>query len=161
MPLATAQKTGGTAVRTATSKTTMLSETTITYKPRLAGGHSFDIMGGFTGEKRMTDYNYTKGVGYLDDNVGPYNLGGLPDKRNYTVRSDMTELTRLSVLARANYSWMSRYLLTLTVRGDGSSMFAKGHKWGFFPAAAFRWNITMRVGWQESRPMGSPTLRFV
>ena len=146
MPLATAQKTGGTAVRTATSKTTMLSETTITYKPRLAGGHSFDIMGGFTGEKRMTDYNYTKGVGYLDDNVGPYNLGGLPDKRNYTVRSDMTELTRLSVLARANYSWMSRYLLTLTVRGDGSSMFAKGHKWGFFPAAAFRWNIT-NEGW--------------
>lgn len=142
MPLAVVRKTGGTATRAANDKTTLLSETTLTYKPKLFKGHSFDIMAGFTAEKRTTDYKYTKGVGYLDDNVGPYNLGGLSDKRNYTESSYLTELKRNSVIARANYSYRSRYYFTLTMRGDGSSLFAEGHKWGFFPAGAFKWNIS-------------------
>lgn len=141
MPLAVARKTGGTATRTQDNKTTMLSETTLTYKIKLPKTHALDFMAGFTAESRKTDYKYTKGVGYLDDNVGPYNLGALPDKRNYTENSYITTLTRLSALARVNYSYKSRYLITLTARADGSSIFAKGHKWGFFPAAAFRWNI--------------------
>jgi len=142
MAVAAAKKTGGTATSTLNDKSTLLSETTVTYKPKLSNGHSFDVMAGFTAEKRTTQYKYTKGIGYLDDNVALYNMGGLSDKRNYTVNSYTSELTRMSGLARMNYSFKSRYLFTLTMRGDGSSNFAAGHKWGFFPAAAFRWNIT-------------------
>lgn len=142
MAVAAAKKTGGTATRALTDKSTLLSETTVTYKPKLSNGHSFDVMAGFTAEKRTTKYKYTKGVGYLDDNVALYNMAGLSDKRNYTENSYTSELTRMSGLARMNYSYMSRYLFTLTMRGDGSSNFAAGHKWGFFPALAFRWNIT-------------------
>ena len=47
----------------------------------------------------------------------------------------------VSWYGRANYSLLDRYLLTFTARYDGSSRFADGHRWGFFPAAAFAWRV--------------------
>ena len=47
----------------------------------------------------------------------------------------------LSFYGRINYSVDSRYVFTFTARGDGSSKFASGNKWGFFPSGAFAWNI--------------------
>src|SRR5690606_24852074 len=41
-----------------------------------------------------------------------------------------------------NYNYDDRFLLTLTGRLDGSSRFAKNHKWGFFPSAAASWNVS-------------------
>ncbi len=55
---------------------------------------------------------------------------------NYTA----FEYYLLSFFARVNYSYDSRYLLTATVRWDGTSRFTN-HKWGFFPSVAFAWNI--------------------
>lgn len=47
----------------------------------------------------------------------------------------------LSFFARANYDYKSRYYVSLTFRADGSSRFAKGNQWGFFPSGAVAWNI--------------------
>ena len=47
----------------------------------------------------------------------------------------------LSFFGRVNYGFSDRYLLTATFRADGSSKFAKGHKWGYFPSAAFAWRL--------------------
>ena len=47
----------------------------------------------------------------------------------------------VSFYGRVNYSIDSRYVFTVTVRGDGSSKFAKAYRWGFFPSGAFAWNI--------------------
>lgn len=48
----------------------------------------------------------------------------------------------LSFFGRVNYTLMDRYLFTVTVRGDGSSKFAKGNQWGIFPSAAFAWRLS-------------------
>ena len=48
----------------------------------------------------------------------------------------------LSYMGRLNYSYNDRYLVTVTVRSDGSSRFAPGNKWHTFPSAAVAWNIT-------------------
>ena len=48
----------------------------------------------------------------------------------------------LSYMGRVNYSYNDRYLLTLTLRADGSSRLAEGNKWHSFPSAAFAWNIS-------------------
>ncbi len=48
----------------------------------------------------------------------------------------------LSYFGRLNYTLMDRYLLTLTMRADGSSKFAPSNRWGYFPAAALAWRIT-------------------
>lgn len=47
----------------------------------------------------------------------------------------------VSFYGRLNYSYASRYLLTVTLRADGSSKFAKSNRWGYFPSAAFAWNV--------------------
>ena len=47
----------------------------------------------------------------------------------------------VSFYGRANYIAFDRYMLTATLRADGSSRFGKGHKWGYFPSAAFGWKI--------------------
>jgi len=54
---------------------------------------------------------------------------------------DFSESALVSQMLRVNYSFASRYLLTLTVRRDGFSGFGSNSKWGVFPSAAFGWNI--------------------
>lgn len=51
------------------------------------------------------------------------------------------ETTLLSTMGRINYSYDSRYLITLTGRSDGYSGFGKNNKQGFFPSMAFGWNV--------------------
>ena len=142
LPIATNRKTGGTASHNDFTKSSYLSETTLTWNTTVKKIHKISLMGGFTGQLTETDRHYVKGVGYLDDNVGPYNMAAIMDKRNLSVTSALTELKRMSVLGRFNYSYKSRYFVTLTARADGSSNFAAGHKWAFFPAAAFKWTIS-------------------
>jgi len=74
--------------------------------------------------------NYTRGV------VDPENPYQMTDSSSY-----ITENYLVSFFGRANYSYKNRYLLTATVRFDGSSRFAEGNKWGVFPSAAFAWRI--------------------
>jgi len=53
----------------------------------------------------------------------------------------VTENYLVSFFGRLNYTLMDRYLLTFTIRDDGSSRFAKNNRWGLFPSAAFAWKI--------------------
>ncbi|MEK6155115.1 SusC/RagA family TonB-linked outer membrane protein [Flavobacteriaceae bacterium 3-367] len=55
--------------------------------------------------------------------------------------SDFREITKASFFSKLNYSFKDRYLLEATVRQDGSSKFAPGYKWGFFPSASMGWNV--------------------
>lgn len=58
-----------------------------------------------------------------------------------SIVSDYQKSLLLSYMGRINYDFKERYLLTLTARQDGSSVFAKGHKWEYFPSAALGWRI--------------------
>ncbi len=57
---------------------------------------------------------------------------------NYT---DYREVSKASFFGKLNYSFDNRYILEMTGRTDGSSKFAPGHRWGFFPSAALAWNV--------------------
>ncbi len=69
-----------------------------------------------------------------------YNLSTGPNVREYG--SGFTQSTLVSFMGRVNYSFDDRYLFTATGRWDGSSRFAEGNKWGFFPSASFAWRIS-------------------
>ena len=142
MPVAIRYQRGGSAERSDRHIKNFLSETTLSYKKNIKKYHKIDAVAGFTAQYNENQYMNMTGTGYLDDNVYAYNMGSLVDKRNMTQTTSTTALQRYSVLARANYSYRGRYHATLTVRGDGSSNFAKGHKWAFFPAAAFKWTVS-------------------
>lgn len=70
-----------------------------------------------------------------------YNLAtGTYDADNSS--NSYSESSMLSYALRANYTLMGKYLLTATVRWDGSSRFADGYKWGSFPSAAVAWRLS-------------------
>lgn len=61
--------------------------------------------------------------------------------QEYTNTNETGANNLASFFGRANYSLANRYLLTLTLRADGSTKFAPGHQWGYFPAVAIAWRI--------------------
>lgn len=69
-----------------------------------------------------------------------YNLGTANEITS--LNSNLTEWSLSSVMARLNYGFKQKYLLTLTGRYDGSSRLAAGKKWDFFPSVALAWNVS-------------------
>lgn len=61
---------------------------------------------------------------------------------NPNVTSSYVKEAMLSYFARINYSFMDRYLFQASLRADGSSVLADGHKWGYFPSASAGWRIS-------------------
>ncbi|WP_114789037.1 SusC/RagA family TonB-linked outer membrane protein [Niabella yanshanensis] len=80
---------------------------------------------------------------------------------NYTY-TDYREISKSSFFGKLNYSFDNRYILELTGRSDGSSKFAPGHRWGFFPSGGFAWNVhneTFFTGLLESGAITNLKLR--
>lgn len=70
-----------------------------------------------------------------------YNLGS-GDQSTFNVSSSFAKQTLASYAARINYSISDKYLITLSNRWDGSSLFAEGNKWDYFPSAAVAWKMS-------------------
>ena len=66
-----------------------------------------------------------------------------------TPSSNYTKQAMLSFFGRVNYTYMDRYLFSASLRADGSSVLAKGKKWGYFPSVSAGWRIT-EEGFMES-----------
>ena len=141
LPVAKTLQTGGTARRIFYDRNNILSETMLSYQKEF-DHHQIDLLGGFTAERQVLDYDYTAGTGYINDRIGYNNINGSTDSRNIDVNSYKHLLQRMSVIGRANYSYKKRYYFTFTMRADGCSAFARNNKWGFFPAGAFRWSVS-------------------
>ena len=103
----------------------------------------FDIMAGY-------EYSHMKYWGNeWSKSMYPSTFEGKNDKgealagtvKSYDTKREKGQTYLVSWYGRANYSLLDRYLLTFTARYDGSSRFADGHRWGFFPSAAFAWRV--------------------
>lgn len=135
-----AENEGGEAYRAEYDERSMSSENTATYKIK-AKKHTVDLMAGFSAYKFTSNNLAISGSGYMDDEVKWNNMNSVLDKETYSVSSGFSKKTKMSVFARGNYNFGSRYYLTVTGRYDGASNFAANKKWAFFPSAALRWNV--------------------
>lgn len=72
----------------------------------------------------------------------------------------LTESQMSSYMARINYSYKDRYLVTVSGRYDGSSVLAKGNKWSFFPSAALGWRIDQESFMEDIKWINQLKLRF-
>lgn len=70
-----------------------------------------------------------------------------------------SEYYLLSFYGRVNYSYNDRYLITATLRGDASSRFAKGNRWGYFPSVALAWRIIEEDFLKEQNVLSDLKLR--
>ncbi|PXV62006.1 TonB-linked SusC/RagA family outer membrane protein [Dysgonomonas alginatilytica] len=111
-------------------------EKTFAEKHRIFGLLSSSISKSRSNNISMSGYNYPT------DALGYKNMGMASDKEKNNMSSDYKTNTLVSVIARANYSYEYKYLLTATVRRDGSSKFATENKWGTFPSVSAAWTIS-------------------
>jgi TonB-linked SusC/RagA family outer membrane protein len=114
-----------------------LLENLLTYD-KTFGKHHLTITGLYSIEKDHSDGSTFNGVGLPADYIQSYNL----NLANSISASNGTysEKGLISYMARANYAFNDRYLLTATVRRDGSSVLTSGHQYLTYPAFALGWN---------------------
>lgn len=98
------------------------------------GAHTIDVMAG--GEEQHFHRNgFTVGNGW-DSYTDEIHDAVLKEQTAYATRN-----TLVSYFGRLNYSLLDRYLVTFTMRWDGSSRFADGNRWGTFPSLALAWKM--------------------
>lgn len=121
-----------------THSTAWTWENTLTYTQDF-GAHSLTAMAGHSMTKSSYEDTYVEGKGLSFEQSLFHNLDGT--QQDYVMSSTLTESSMLSYFARLNYKLLDKYLLTATLRADGSSVLAKDNRWGYFPSVAVAWRI--------------------
>lgn len=116
---------------------TWLNENTFTYNKGWAGKHNINALLGFTTQQFKNESLFAYAFDFPDSRTGYHNIAaGLKPQKSANGES---QWSLVSYLGRVNYSLLDKYLFTATGRIDGSSKFAEGKKYGFFPSGAFAW----------------------
>ena len=118
-----------------------LNENTLTYA-RTFGAHDINVLTGYSRQSQDVDGSRMNNSNFVSDITGYYDIGAGTQEGGPGVSSRHTRWTMESILGRVNYTYLDRYLLTLTGRRDGSSRFGAGNKWGFFPSVAVAWRMS-------------------
>jgi len=111
----------------------------VTYSNQFADVHEIDLTGVFSYQVREEDGSSASVRGIPVETMQDFNLGSASNIED--VDSFYEEWSLVSYMARGNYGYDDRYLLTLTGRVDGSSRFGENNQFGVFPSAALAWNI--------------------
>lgn len=121
------------------------------------GKHEINAIAGFSAEKWDTTFESTSGQGYQSDLVQTITAADPT-----TVTSTSYELPErlMSVLARVNYAYNDKYLVSLSYRRDGYSAFGPDSKYGNFPAASVGWIASNEDFLSESNVLSSLKLRM-
>lgn len=128
----------------------------LTYNQTFAEKHDLTVMAGF--EASESSWNgtwFTKKNFTTDDNKVMTNDGEFVDNNGWK-----DSATTTSFFGRVNYGFDSRYLLTATLRADGSSKFGPKNKWGYFPSVAVAWRIGNEAWFDNASWLSNLKLRL-
>lgn len=116
-----------------------LVENILTYNKEFNQNNHLDITGVQSVNKIKYGYSQTTATSFATDFLG-YN--GIEFAENILpVERNAFERSLVSFMGRIRYNLYDRYLLTLTARADGSSVFSEANKWGYFPSIALGWKM--------------------
>lgn len=118
-----------------------LSENTLSYRTKIKNNHVIDAVAGFTYQYAK---NYGNGFRVINVPQATEYLGilGINTGTATLPATAGSQWQLYSFLSRVNYGFMDKYLFTVTGRADGSSKFARGKQWGYFPSGAFAWKFS-------------------
>ena len=114
-------------------------EYTATYARNFGNIHYVDALAGFTRQTSKSTYSNLRTNHFTNEALKQYNLGD--GSGTYTPQTGISEASLNSLIARVNYTLLSRYNVTATFRADNSSRFSKDHRWGYFPSLGMSWNV--------------------
>lgn len=147
----------GSASTNSTETRNWVPENILTYEKNW-DAHHFDFTGLYGAQERKYFSMNAGASGFINDELSFNNLGAGATQTSGSYRD---RYGLLSQMARFNYGYDSRYLFTLTGRRDGSSvMGANTNKFGFFPSAAFAWNISNEKFMQNVKDVNNLKLRL-
>lgn len=130
--------------KTSTNRLRQEYQAYLEYKYLLNEKHSFKAMGGLSYENYRTDAFSAKG-----DKLSTGSIHSLNTASAVTAEDAISEYALASYFARLNYDYKGKYLLELLGRYDGSSRFARGHRWAPFFGASAAWRISEEK-WMKS-----------
>ncbi|MCE7044556.1 TonB-dependent receptor [Dyadobacter sp. CY312] len=113
---------------------------TLNYSKSINDIHNFDVLIGMESTKFQYQDSNGSGSSYPNDVVET--LNGSASGTTTTAVSSRTENASASYFARANYNFKGKYLLNVSVRRDGSSIFGPDNRWGTFPAGSLGWRLS-------------------
>lgn len=132
----------------------------LTYQNTFAEKHAVNVMIGQEMSQSHWENQVSTATGFLTNSTHDPSAGDITASTGNGTQNDNSIF---SYFGRAFYSYDDRYLVTATLRRDGSSRFAKGNRWGWFPSAALAWrvsnekfmaktsnvisNLKLRLGW--------------
>ncbi len=117
-------------------------EAYLNYDVEFARIHKLNVMAGYSYLKNTAEGFGSTRSGFDTDAFGYNNLAAGSDFRSTDVYSYKNESKLISFFGRVNYNLMGKYMLTATLRHDGSSRFGDNHKWGTFPSVSLAWRIS-------------------
>jgi TonB-linked SusC/RagA family outer membrane protein len=143
---------GGSMEHKQTQNYSWLVENTLSYQKQF-DKHSITALLGQSAQKYYQEYigiaveEYTAGKIFIGNNPffvdgWKFDIGNQDLLQSNGKFASMSEWAVASYFGRINYSFDNRYLVTATVRRDGSSKFGKDNKWGVFPGISAAWNVT-------------------
>lgn len=114
------------------------------YSFKIAADHNFKVLAGYSQEYYKSDGFWASRDKLPFDGIDVLNTGS-DNKQNGSADGNGNEYSNdvavQSWFGRLNYDYQGKYLFEASLRADGSSRFAKGHRWGVFPSFSGGWNI--------------------
>lgn len=138
---------GGIASQLQGTSSNYLVEGLLNYNKQI-GENSFSAVAGVTTQKFITSRFSSEARGFPSDATETYNLG-LGNPALNVVSSSKVDNVLLSYLGRVNYALKDKYLITASMRADGSSRFGENNKFGYFPSVAFGWKLAQEEFFQS------------
>ena len=130
--------------RQTTFHSELLSENTLNYIKKF-GDHDLNVLAGFTYQQTGNRYNQMVGTNFPDELMLSFNYAGAilmeSPAVNGTTSNYETE-SLASLIGRVTYAYKGKYLLSGSIRSDGTSKFSPGNKWVPFPAGSLGWRVS-------------------
>ena len=134
-----------------------LLETNLFFKKIIKQKHDINAVLGYSFQEYFYTGAYNYATNFISDAISYNNLGsGL---NQYPVESSKNSNRLISFYARATYGFDNKYLLTATVRQDGSSRFGANNKWAIFPSMAIAWKLTEEEFLKDNNVLSNLKLR--
>lgn len=151
----------GYAVRRSRVWNRELMEWTASYEKTFGpeGRNKINGIAGYSWESNEFSSFYAKATDYAVSSMGADNIQSGNSLKKGEVTSDRNEYKLISLFARAHYSFNDKYMITGTVRRDGSSKFGKNNKWGTFPSVSAAWAVNQESFLKDTKWINDLKLR--
>ncbi len=115
-----------------------LMEATATYQKTFGGKHDINLLAGYSYQDWNSEFPSLIARDFSSDIFG---INSLTQAEEYIANNSTLENRLISFFGRANYQFDNKYLVTATLRRDGSTRFGPDNRWGLFPSFAIGWRV--------------------